>query len=933
MWGRLYRVSLGSAFLFMLPALFIIGWYTWQAGASHLRYNLAAGDEQPLTLEVFRLHLFDALTRDFRRLTLPAPGKDELPTYALHIGNGELAQLASNLPPPEGKRNYVVGYIKKGNRVLPMKARYRGRKHWQWNYPQKSWKVRITEGNFLDGRQTLGFINTPDPLPFDEQLVLDIARENGLLTPEYFPFRLMLNNAYMGVYFYSAQADESVLRHARRMPGSIYSGDDAPVDPKTGISTLWKSIASWKKVAAKTKKSLENMAELQELIDVVNNASQVEFADYAHQHLSLDKFALLDALDVVFGSNQHDFSGNHKLYFDPYKGRFEPIAWNFRGWSHNEQFNRTENPLLLRLKEIPEYITVRNRKVFELLDKECAPDALVKRGEVLLERLKAAQTEDPYWDAYHLLPKVSRYFRQMVRPMDRQMQDAVFQSHMRVHGQRTAYLRKALADSVAQAALVRGEGPFSYTLSLTVNGVAGFALDRVVPAWTEGCRGALFVEPSCTDCDTDRKLKFYPGIRQTARPVHPGRGAVKTAPDPRTYPLTVETGDCSVTGMDVVLTNLVTGDNVSVLATLQPPVPAGTNQLTAHSSQLTAHNLRCADAAHAIAPDQTSLHPWCFPALQHRVVHLGPGDLHIKDARRFLPNEGVIIEPGTTFRMGKKASFIFEGPLYAVGSLQQPIVFRAEKKKWGGLALQGPGTAGSELKHVIIESGSTPAWGRITYSGMLNIHDTSNIKLSDVVVRDNRKGDDAVHVAYVDGLMLERVAVNNAHLDAIDLEFTQATLKRVGIFNPGDECLDLMGTDVTVEDSVLAGAGAHALSAGEETRVRLIRVLLADSKVGVLAKNSSHVTLDDSLLYRNRLGANVVVESQRYDGKSRLKMNNSFVRHCGENLLVEEGRIRKKPEMPELSPTDLAELRNSLGLSHWSGLSGWLEGRYPGGRR
>ena len=925
--GRLYRVRIGSALLLLLPALFLAGWYVQQAVVSHLRYNLAAGEEQPLTLEVFHLHLYDALTSDLRRLTLPAPGKDDLPTYAIHIGNGELSELASNLPPGDGKSNYVPGYIKKGNQVLPMKARYRGRKHWHWNYAQKSWKVRITEGNFLDGRQTLAFINTPDALPFDEQLVLDIAREHDLLTPEYFPFRLLLNNVYMGVYFYSAQADESVVRQAKRMPGSIYSGNEAPVDPRSGISTLWRSSATWKKVGATNKRSLDDFGELQELLEFVNSAAQVEFAEYARQHLSLERFAMMDALDVVFGSNQHDFARNHKLYFDPYKGQFEPIAWNFRGWRHRTVFNRTENPLLLRLKEVPGYLTLRNKKVYQLLDGACSPEELKKRGEKLLADLKAAQTQDPYWDAFHLMPKVSRYFRQMVRPMDRQLQATVFANRMRVHGQRVAFLKRALEGARAEAVLQARPEPGHYMLGLTVHGVSGFKLERVVPHWQTGCTGSLTVLPDCAGCDTEHALEFHPGVRQVARTPHRERGNVRTAPEPRLYPLKVESGKCPLQSLDVHLTNLVTGQSAvapaplgSAMAPAQPVDPA-------QEAEALAKGPDCLDMTYTAQAGQRSLHPWCFPVTPHTVVTLGPGEVKIKKTRIYGPHEGVIIQPGTTLRLSKKASLIFRGPLFARGTADQPIRFLPKKKKWGGLALQGPGTAGSVLEHVIIQRGSIPTSGRITYPGMLNLHDTSNIQLSYVELRDNRKGDDALHAAYVKGLVLDHVVVRDAAIDAIDLEFCKAVLTNVEIYNPGDECLDLMGTKVSVEDSVFSGAGAKALSAGEETRARLTRVLLTDSDVGVLSKNASRVRLHDSLLYRNRLAVHVIVESQRYSGQSRVKTGNSFVKHCGEELLLEEGRFKKMPHLPQLEPSGLPELRESLGLGQWSELAGWLEQR------
>ena len=38
------------------------------------------------------------------------------------------------------------------------------------------------------------------------------------------------------------------------------------------------------------------------------------------------------ALDRALGGRHHDYCHNQKLYFDPYKGRWEPIEWDFGIW-------------------------------------------------------------------------------------------------------------------------------------------------------------------------------------------------------------------------------------------------------------------------------------------------------------------------------------------------------------------------------------------------------------------------------------------------------------------------------------------------------------------------------------------------------------------------------------------------------------------------
>ncbi len=875
MWRRLLRIRFGSALLLSAPGLFLCGWYIYNTTMAHYSYVAAAGLDEPLTVEGFHVHLHDLLSRDVRRLGMPPPGKDaELPTLQLMLGNGELGQLAGNLPPGDGKGRYVPGYLQSGNEIYDVRVRYRGSRHWHWNYAQKSMKVRLLPGSFFEGLQTFNFINTPDPLPFAEQLVLDVARREGLLTPDYFPFRLMLNNAYMGIYFFAAQPGGGLLRNAQRMPGSIFSGNGAPTDPATGVSSLWASARFWKKVATTIGGKRKDMTELQVLLDAVNGYSQQHFASFARDHIDLDKFALLDALDVVFGCNQRDFDQNHKLYFDPYKGRFEPLAWNFRGWRHRLVFNRTENPLLLRLKQVPGYLSLRNRKVYELLNGPCSPAALRDRGEALIEHLSPAQSTDPHWDAYHLLPGVSRYYRQMVRPMDRQHQAAIFDSRMLDFARRAEFLLGEMSSSALSARLLPvkkdgdgGEGP-SAVLEFTVGGVTGYRIEDVSLSWPAGCEpGDQQLGPETVG------VPLYPGVDLVPREiVHERRGRVRTAAGQVVYRLGITSG-CVPTGAAVVASNLVTGERLELNAVLDrnaAALPGGQ-----------ALFLQCNDGVPVIRPGQAAMHPWCFHREEEGTVRLGPGVVEVDETRIFGAGETVVIAPGTEFRMAKKASFIFRGRLIAEGSADRPIRFVPKKSKWGGVALQGAGTAGSRLAHVDFVSGRFPKFGLNSFPGMLNIHDTRDIHLEHLRLSGNRKSDDALHIAYVHGLKLSDSRFLNVASDALDLEFSTGVIDGLTVAGAGDECIDLMGSKVEVKNAALADWEGSAISAGEETRLTLRDALLISGNVGVLAKNGSKVRLEGVLLSGNNTGVKVEYESDRYRGKSKVRGTGVHVVGCG----------------------------------------------------
>ncbi len=927
---RALRMRLLSGVVLAAPALVLCFWYIAVALAAHYRHARAVDVVEPLSLHVFHLHLHDRLTHDRRRLLMPdALGESSLPTYELRISNSGLDQLDQTLPPGDGDAYYVDAHLIRGNDIYPVKVRYRGRKPWHWNAPQKSYKVRMQGGNLFDGRGTFNFVNTPEPMPFDEHLIFSIAHEEGLLTPDYYPFRLFLNNAYWGVYFFETQPDEGLLRRSRRMPGSIYSGNGAPPDSKTGVSTLWNVARHWQKVAAIEQEQMDDFEELEALIAAVNEPSDEQFMSFAARFIDLDKFALFDALDVVFGVNEHDFENNHKLYFDPYRGRYEPIAWDFRGGEHESELNRTENPLLLRLKQIPEYLTRRNRTVLRLLDGPCSTQALRARASALLDELKADQERDPYWDAYELLPSMGPYFRQLPRPMNRELQAVAVDARLGQYAERERFVRTALTGEEVSAVVPVGQPPSGeLAIDVLVGGMAGLHLTEVEVAGTGTCEDQgweLFADTDLSDAldySTDRHLVHadgntptafdlvvYPGVRLVPRKPHRSRGLVRTEPETRRYRLFLNSGGCRPDEVIFRGVNLVTSAPFTV--ELDSVAPTDVSPIASIECELEFHP----------TPDESSPHPWCLDAPSAERVQLGPGAVEIPKTRVFEPYQTVEIVAGTTLFMGPNASLVFLGKVTARGRLDAPIRIVPRRDRWGGIALQGPGTAGSRLVHVIVERGRRPAFGIVHYPGMINVHDTDSIELAHLSVRANSQSDDALHAAYVRDLVVRHSEFVDTASDAIDLEFTTATLDDITVRHAGDDAVDLMTSNVKVSNSRFVDFTNNAVSAGEWTEASIESCLAAKGEQGILVKNSSSVSLSNVLVYRATVGLQLEPVSQWYTGKSHVHGETFHAVQCRQQVAARGRKLKKLGRIAsQVRSGELEALQRQLGIREWEDL-------------
>jgi hypothetical protein len=930
----IYRVRPLSAAILCLPGILLCLWYGWSAFAGFDRYSRAAGREVAFTAEEFHIQLFDILRRDLRRMLMaPPPDPSLLELFSFQLGSDNMSRLLGGAEQEAG-RTYVRARLQRGATVQPLEIRLRGQRPWHLNARQKSLKIRLPKGSLLFGNRIFNLINDPSPMVVGDQVMLDILQEQGVLTPLAFFARVKLNGADLGVYHFQGQPEESLLRLSKRMPGSMYSGN---LPPSADTKELWRDASRWKKVAWRGGERKDPPHDLKRLLAKINSATVAEFVDFARYEIDQRAFATFDAVDVAFGCDQHNFRENHKLYFDPYRGRWEPVAWNLQGFRDDPFFNLVENPILLRLKQVPGFVSLRNRILHDLLMGDCSVSSIRARATDALRKLAPELSTDPYWDAYHLLPRIGGFHRRMSRPMNLRRAALVLESELTTYQGRHAFLVRELQKNPLWIAAGTPVSENRTSVDIVIDGRSGAKLERFRARFAPECEQVqwriLRDDAPLTEMTTDdlaelrEPLDLFPGT-SIVEHENPGRsrGNVRVKMVPERYRFVIE-ASCVPREIEAEGTHLATGSRIRSRAAARELLAATPGKLL-KSGEVPAMN-----------PGERSAHPWSMRKLLPRSVQLGPGVVEIPETRVFGANERVTVAPGTRLRMTGGASLIFLGKATFEGTRQQPIfVKRAGSKPWGGIALQGPGTSGSTFEHVTMTGGSVPEWRLIPYPGMVNIHDTREIAIRNCRFRDNRKSDDVVHAAYVKDLLVEDSEVCGANADAWDLEFVQGVLRRVDVAIAGDDGLDLMGADIEIFDSVVTGCGGHGISAGEESSVVVRNSLVADAKVGVLAKNASRADLYRSLLFGNETGIHVYQRTVRYEGDSRVRADGLHV-VGGKRAIRRDDLGRDRLDvgrflgsLPRRGVLDHL-LDNVLALEQWEEISALLKSRGKGGPR
>jgi hypothetical protein len=124
------------------------------------------------------------------------------------------------------------------------------------------------------------------------------------------------------------------------------------------------------------------------------------------------------------------------------------------------------------------------------------------------------------------------------------------------------------------------------------------------------------------------------------------------------------------------------------------------------------------------------------------------------------------------------------------------------------------------------------------------------------------------------------------------------------------------------------GCVNNAISAGEETDLRVHGVVVADAKVGVLAKNASTVRISRSLIYRSERALRTNRRDVHYDQASTIDAQDLYAVDCKDlSKRAKRTRIDTEDlhrELPTHGGLDYVR-RQVLGLTEWSDLDGFLE--------
>jgi|APSaa5957512535_1039671.scaffolds.fasta_scaffold10524_2 hypothetical protein len=841
--NKVYRIKLLPATLVVLLMLSVFVGISSQALTFFHEHKKSIYKNMELSVDRFRYFLRISINNLIIGTTATAPVLDsQLKSFYITIDREKQVQLNANLP-KSGKERYYKAYLKieKHGDVRPIKLRYRGDHLFHWMYPQKSLRIKLKKKDLYDMQRKMNLVNPPRM----EGYVLDsvsyeLARELGIIAPDFYPVRTFINGEYMGVYTFLSQTDESLLRKHKRMPGSIYAGDMGAARTKEGVSELWFDQRNWKKVAARNAEQKYNREDILLYLDAANNFSGLEFSEFFNSMMEKEKYYAFMALDVIFGSSHHDYNHNQKIYFDPYLGKFEPIEWDVRYWSKSPDKDESLYPMLEQMKLNPVLEYERDKVAYGLLNDGSFYDGIHKKIDkyhaLVLPDLKA----DPYRDYAEGSPH--GYFSK--RFSISMFEESIENLHKTIDA-RKQKLQKIYRDSKS-----------SYTSRQTDNvlnllfKVQGNSPIRMDLSNFPGNPDALVYRDMNFNGKLDEQDSLI--VSGSIETLFPGR---KKTDANRKGALKVVKGPYSIINAPLYYSYLLLNVNKQL------------NQPIAAVNAITGQQIVVPHEEKEINPSEVdSIHPWSLPRVVPKQYKFS-GEVEVRKDLIFTEKDSVRIEPGTRFIMYPGASVYFYGEVHAAGTKVQPISFEAKDvaKPWGSVVVQGQATSGSHFDHVEFSNGSVTSRNLINYTAQFNIHDTSEFKVTNCKIGPNHIGDDSMHIAYSKGLV-DRCLFYSARSDALDIDISTVTVSNSLFINSGNDSLDLMTADALVVNNLFINAGDKGISTGEWSTGEYTNNLFYNCLIGLEVKDKSVVHAKNLIIVNSKEKAiNLYNKNLRYD--------------------------------------------------------------------
>ncbi len=794
----------------------------------------------------------------------------EIKKIYLEIELSSLEKSKLNIESNSENKKYFNAKIKFDQQDSPLRInfRMRGKNHWHHRLDKPSLRLKLKKEKPYKMMRHINLIS-PEGRTIIENYYPDIiAKKIGLTAHHGELIELIINNKSYGIYHLTSREDESMIRLNKRMPGPLLLGQY--------LKEKWK-LNDFEIVNGE---SIENSKDFfEQMIRVIN--SKKENIDWntiknLWMIMNFEQTAKFVSLNNILGIIHNDYFHNQEFYFDPTKGRVEPIIsdamslgtmlypWGKRRFSlktffstekpnYQTSINQKTNPLLNIALLDPEFNWVRVNILYKLIKDDLSFEKQKKQIDKIYRLIDKTVYNDK--KKHYLTLRIGGWNNQKYSNFEYE----IFKKNVFFYiKNRNKFIEKEITqnDLILKNIKIE-EYPNKKFIKIKYKGYGGLVLAKkdfepfnvIVPK-----NGKLISINS-------NKLELYTGLKiekNSNYQTNIVRGndmfhSHQYTTDYQTYIIEIDKKNFSRKDIEKLFISSLTSEGIKNI-----------NWENDESFEISEINY-----------NNNSLHIWNKENLNYKkIITIGPGLVELNRNLKIKKKQVLNILPGTTILMHPGVSIYSKGKMFIDGTKDKIIIKRKNKDKpWGIISINGQGSNGSVLKNLSVSGGSSAIIENINYSGMLSFFWNKNILIENLVVSNNQEGDDTIHFSNSNGI-INNLNVSKCFGDCIDFDYSQYNLKNINIDNSGNDGIDFMESKIEGNNIKVTKAMDKGLSAGENSRINIDDISISSSLIGIAVKDLSNVYLKNVDFNKNSTAVDIYRKNWRYKKEGELNLNN-----------------------------------------------------------
>ncbi len=220
-----------------------------------------------------------------------------------------------------------------------------------------------------------------------------------------------------------------------------------------------------------------------------------------------------------------------------------------------------------------------------------------------------------------------------------------------------------------------------------------------------------------------------------------------------------------------------------------------------------------------------------------KVVTIHSGNHQLKKPLIVPKGYTTILEEGAKIDITNKAYILLYGPLFATGSVDNPVIITSSDKSAQGVTIIKAGKK-SILNFVSVSELNTLEENDWQLTGAVTFYE-SDVEMTQVTISKNHC-EDALNIIRA-SFSIKELNINNTFADGFDCDFCTGKIFESYFHHTGNDGLDFSGSYIEVADTRLESVGDKGISAGEEATLIVSDVHIEGATIGIASKDLSKV--------------------------------------------------------------------------------------------